>query len=175
MRNSKRIYTLMLVSVIISTVMLLIYQIYLHPSEAFIQSLFNIVSLGSTTGFVSANFDGWPTFVPIMMMIVAMIGGCAGSTSGGIKVLRILLLYKQGSREIQRLIHPRAVVALKFGDTVLSERVIQAMWGFIALFIVVFTFYVLAMMATGLDLRSAFMCGGCLYCQCGSWTGQCCW
>ncbi len=147
---------ILLVAVVISTVVLCIHNIYAHPGQAFIQSLFNIVALGSTTGFVSANFDGWPTFIPIMMMIIAVIGGCAGSTSGGIKVLRVLLLYKQGSREVQRLIHPKAVLALKFGNTILSERVIQAMWGFIALFLVVFTVYVLAMMATGLDLRTSF-------------------
>jgi trk system potassium uptake protein len=146
----------LLVTILITTAMLLIYRVYTHPGEAFIQSMFNIVSLSTTTGFVSTNFDLWPTFVPIMIMIIAMIGGCAGSTSGGIKIVRILLLYKQGSSELERLIHPKAVLALKFGDTVLTEGVIQAIWGFIALFMVVFIFFVLAMMATGLDLRTAF-------------------
>jgi len=141
---------------VICTIVLLLYHVYPGAGGAFIQSMFNIVSLSSTTGFVSTNFNLWPTFIPIMMMIIAMLGGCAGSTSGGIKIMRILLLYKQGSREVQRLIHPKAVLALKFGNSVLSERVVQAMWGFIALFILVFTVYVLAMMATGLDLRTAF-------------------
>lgn len=147
---------LLLGAIVLITVTLLIYHVYHRPGQAFIQSMFNIVSLSSTTGFVSTNFDVWPTFVPIMLMIIALIGGCAGSTSGGIKMVRILLLYKQGTSELQRLIHPKAVLALKFGDTVVTDGVIQAIWGFIALFMLVFTVLVLVMMATGLDLRTAF-------------------
>ena len=147
---------LLLAAIVLTTIMLLIHHIYPHPGKAFVESLFNIVSLSSTTGFLSTNFNIWPTFVPVMMMMIAIIGGCTGSTSGGIKMMRVLLLYKQGAREVKHLIHPKAVLSLKFGETTLSERVIQAMWGFIALFMLVFTVYVLAMMATGLDLRTAF-------------------
>lgn len=89
-------------------------------------------------------------------MFVAIIGGCAASTAGGMKVIRILLLQRQGVREIKRLIHPNAVLPLKFGKQVLGERVIQAMWAFIAIFILLFIVLLLVLMALGLDFTTAF-------------------
>ena len=87
---------------------------------------------------------------------MAILGGCAASTSGGIKVIRFLLLQKQGKREIQRLIHPQSVSAIKFGNEVLPERVIESIWAFIAVFTVIFVVLLLVLLATGLDVTTAF-------------------
>ncbi|GJM06723.1 MAG: Trk system potassium uptake protein [marine bacterium B5-7] len=141
---------------LISCVVLLFHNVFHDSRHAFIESLFNISSLMTTTGFIDAPFDSWPSFLPILVMLGAMIGGCAASTSGGIKVIRILLLYKQTRREVERLIHPRAVIPVKFGGQVLPDHVVQSMWGFIAAFLVIFFVLILALMATGLDLRTAF-------------------
>lgn len=137
-------------------IVLWIYHIYSHPETALVKSVFNVVSLMSTTGFVSAPFSQWPSYAPILIMFVALIGGCAGSTSGGMKVMRILLLKKQSVREIMRLLHPQAVVTLKFAKQAMPERVLQAMWGFIAAFISLSVILLLILMATGLDLTTAF-------------------
>ncbi len=124
--------------------------------ESIIDSLFTVVSIVTTTGLTITDFSKWPTFLPDFLMFLALLGGCAASTSGGIKIIRFLLLRKQGQREIKRLIHPQSVSAIKFGGEVLPERVIESIWAFIALFVVVFVILLLALLATGLNLTSAF-------------------
>lgn len=121
-----------------------------------VQSIFTVISLATTTGFTSGHFEAWPTFLPYLLMITAIIGGCAASTSGGIKVIRLVLLRKQGQRELTRLVHPKAVLPMKFGEQVLPEPVIQAIWGFVSVFIVVYIVLLLALLATGLDMTTAF-------------------
>jgi trk system potassium uptake protein TrkH len=89
-------------------------------------------------------------------MFSSFIGGCAGSTAGGIKVIRWLLIYKQGVREIVRLVHPNAEIPVKLGNQAVSHRVVDAVWGFFAVYLIVFGVMLLAMMAAGLDQITAF-------------------
>lgn len=149
-------------AVIITTGMLLLYHVYPHVGDAFINALFNTVSIMTTTGFLSAPFYEWPTFVPVMLLITGLIGACAASTSGGIKIIRAVLLYKQGTKEMQRLIHPNAVITTKLGKKILSDDLMQAVWGYISVFLVIFIILALALMATGLDLTTAI--GGLICC-----------
>ena len=124
--------------------------------HAFIKSLFNVISLATTTGFISAPFSTWPTYIPIFLMLLAIVGGCAASTSGGIKVLRALLLYKQSKREMVRLIHPHAIIPIKFGKHILPEPILQSMWGFISAFIALFLLLMILFMALGNDFATSF-------------------
>ena len=87
---------------------------------------------------------------------MSFIGGCAGSTGGGLKVIRVLLLLKQGTREIKRLIHPNAQFSVKIGEKSLSGRVIDAVWGFFSLYVVCFSLMSLLLASTGLDLVTSF-------------------
>ncbi len=118
--------------------------------------LFQSVSIATTTGFTTTGYHEWPTFLPVLLLFASFIGGCAGSTGGGLKVIRVLLLFKQGAREIQRLIHPNAVIHIKVGGKTMSDRVIDAVWGFFAAYVVTFSILMLALMATGLDQKTAF-------------------
>ncbi|MGR8918538.1 MAG: TrkH family potassium uptake protein [Gammaproteobacteria bacterium] len=120
------------------------------------ESLFQTVSVGTTTGFTTANYQTWPGFLPVILLFLSFVGGCAGSTGGGIKVIRALLLYKQGVREIRRLIHPNAIITIRMGGRAVSDRVVDAVWGFFATYVAVFAFLLLALMATGLDQVTAF-------------------
>ncbi|MCP4128402.1 MAG: potassium transporter, partial [Gammaproteobacteria bacterium] len=86
----------------------------------------------------------------------SFIGGCAGSTGGGIKVIRFLLLIKQGMREISRLIHPSAEIPVRVGGKVIEPRVVEAVWGFFALYVACFVMMYLALSLTGLDLMTSF-------------------
>lgn len=140
---------------LVCVVMLTIYHTVPH-NESFIDSLFTSVSILTTTGLTITNFSIWPTFLPDFLMFIALLGGCAASTSGGIKIIRFSLLRKQGQREIKRLIHPQSVSAIKFGGEVLPERIIESIWAFIALFVVVFVILLLALLSTGLNLTTAF-------------------
>ena len=152
-----RAYTLTLLGVAITcTLFLSIHQTYDSLWEAATAGLFQAVSIGTTTGFTTAEYAAWPVFLPVMLLFASFVGGCAGSTGGGLKVIRFVLLVKQGYREIRRLIHPNAQLPVKIGGKVMREGVISAVWGFFALYVASFAFMMLAMMATGLDQITAF-------------------
>ncbi len=118
--------------------------------------IFQAVSIGTTTGFTTADYYAWPGFLPVLLLFTSFIGGCAGSTGGGIKVIRFLLLVKQGMREVFRLIHPNAQRPVKIGNKPVPEHVINAVWGFFALYVGSFAVMMLVIMATGMDQVSAF-------------------
>jgi len=94
--------------------------------------------------------------LPVLLIFSSFVGGCAGSTGGGIKVIRWLLIAKQGAREIVRLVHPAAEIPVKLGQNAVQFRVVDAVWGFFSVYIVVFGAMLLAMMSTGLDQVTAF-------------------
>ncbi|KTD27013.1 MULTISPECIES: TrkH family potassium uptake protein [Legionella] len=135
---------------------LVLYGFFRANHHAFIKSLFNVISMATTTGFISAQFSNWPTYIPLLITLLALIGGCAGSTSGGVKVIRALLIYKQSKREIVRLIHPNAIIPIKFGKHSLAEPILQSMWGFLSVFIALFFGLVLLFMALGNDFLTSF-------------------
>ena len=122
----------------------------------FINGVFQAVSIATTTGFTTENFALWPAALPVLLVFASFIGGCAGSTAGGIKVIRWLLIYKQGAREVKRLVHPNAEIPVKLGNSAIQPRVVDAVWGFFSVYIIVFGVMLLAMMATGLDQVTAF-------------------
>lgn len=124
--------------------------------QALQQGIFHAVSIGTTTGFTTSEFYLWPAFLPVLLLFTSFIGGCAGSTGGGMKVIRVLLLFKQGMREMMRLIHPNAQIVVKIGKKPVSDSVIDAVWGFFAAYIAVFIFLMLLLMASGLDQVTSF-------------------
>jgi trk system potassium uptake protein TrkH len=152
-----RFYVFLLSLVIAFTVLGLYYtDTYITWDDAITKGLFQAVSIGTTAGFTTAEFYYWPGFITILLLFSSFVGGCAGSTGGGIKVIRLLLLIKQGMREITRLIHPNAQIPVRVGGKTISPRVIEAVWGFFALYVASFTVMYLALAATGLDLMTAF-------------------
>lgn len=129
---------------------------YNNPTDSLINGLFQSVSIATTTGFTTANYATWPGALPVLLIFASFVGGCAGSTGGGIKVIRWLLIAKQGAREIVRLVHPSAEIPVKLGQNAVQFRVVDAVWGFFSVYVVVFVALMLAMMATGLDQVTAF-------------------
>jgi len=127
-----------------------------NAEDNFVNGLFHAVSISTTTGFTTVNYAAWPGALPVLLVFASFIGGCAGSTAGGIKVVRFLLIYKQGMREIARLVHPNAEIPVKLGGAAVPFRVVDAVWGFFAVYVVVFGLMLLSMMASGLDQATAF-------------------
>jgi trk system potassium uptake protein TrkH len=121
---------------------------------------FQVISAMTTTGFTTANFYTWPGFLPVLLICIAFIGGCAGSTAGGMKVYRIILLYRQSIREIHRLIHPHAIIQIKIGGQKTSDTVISAVWGFFFLYIANFAVMTMMLTATGLDAETSYSAVG---------------
>ena len=119
-------------------------------------SLFEVTSIITSTGFGITDFTLWPLFMPALLIFISFIGGCGGSTAGGIKVMRVLLLAKQGMHELFVLLHPKAIRPVRVGNQILNEHVIQAIWGFFSAYILVFIILTLGMLLTGLDQVTAF-------------------
>ncbi len=137
--------------------------LYLHFTETFAtwgdavhHGIFQTISIGTTAGFTTSDYYNWPGFLPVMLLFISFVGGCAGSTGGGMKVIRFILLFKQGVREIFRLIHPSAQIPVKIGGKVMPENVSNAIWGFFALYVASFSIMMLFLMASGLDQVTAF-------------------
>ena len=118
-------------------------------------SAFQVVSIITTTGFGTADYELWPVLCQYLLVFFMFIGGCAGSTGGGMKVARILLLFKHAQVQVYRLIHPRAVRLVKLGDRPVDKDVMQSILGFFALYLGVFVAASFIMAATGMDLNSA--------------------
>ncbi|MFT4926699.1 MAG: trk system potassium uptake protein TrkH [Phenylobacterium sp.] len=142
--------------VLLCFVVLLKTQEYGSGDEALNQALFHAVSMSTTAGFATDNFSAWPLFLPILLIFSSFIGGCAGSTGGGMKVVRIYLLFLQGIRELNRLVHPRAVYTIKLGRKALPDRIVEAIWGFFSAYALVFVVIMLLLLGAGMDNISAF-------------------
>ena len=125
-------------------------------ADAFRYGVFQTVSFSTTTGFTTSGYTEWPSFLPALLLYVSFIGGCAGSTGGGLKVIRVVLLFKQSMGEILRLIHPSARISIKIGGTPLPSRIVDAVWGFFAAYVLSFVFLMLCLMAAGLDQITAY-------------------
>ncbi len=122
----------------------------------FRQAAFHFVSFMTSTGFTATGFDAWPGALPLTLILISFVGGCAGSTGGGMKVVRWLLLYNQGVREVKRLVHPAAEIPVRLGGTVVPQRVIDSVWGFCVAYIILFGIMLLVLVGSGLDQVTAF-------------------
>ena len=127
----------------------------LAPSKAVVHGIFQTVSITTTTGFASDNFALWPSFLPIFLVMLSVMGACAGSTGGGMKAMRILLIFRQGLRELRQLLHPNAVIPLKLDHRRVRPEVVSAVWSFFAVYMFSTFILVLCMLGTGLDFLSA--------------------
>ncbi|MGB0378962.1 MAG: TrkH family potassium uptake protein [Luminiphilus sp.] len=128
----------------------------LPPSEGLIHGMFQTVSIATTTGFTTRDFASWPNFLPVFLLMLSFMGGCAGSTGGGLKAMRLLLIFRQGMRELRQLLHPNAVIPLKLDSRRVQPTVVSAVWSFYAVYMVTLVTIMLLMLATGLDFTSAF-------------------
>lgn len=145
---------------------------YHSPAGALRYSAFQVISLITDTGFTNANFAHWPVYVPILLMYIAFLGACAGSTCGGLKIVRVQLLIKQALREIRRLIHPRYVHPIKVGGKIMDESVISGVWAFFALYAFCTAVITMLLVGTGMDVLSAFSAVAAMFNNAGPGLGM---
>lgn len=145
--------------IILSATLIIGSAIYLmghyEIEKAFRDSLFTAVSIITTTGFVSADYLLWPNHTWIIIILLMFIGGCAGSTGGGIKVVRIVLLFKNGKLELKRLIHPHALIPVRLNGRSIPQHVIYNVLAFFLLYIIIFAIGSLILSIIGLDFESS--------------------
>lgn len=147
---------LIAMAVVVSAAFLYLSGTYTEPEAAMLKSVFQVMSIGTTTGYTTADYSVWPSFLPMMLLLGSFVGGCAASTSGGIKVMRFTLLLKQGVREVNRLIHPSAEMPVKLGGRLIPTHVSQAVWGFFSVYVGLYIAMFLSLLALGLDEVTAF-------------------
>ena len=129
---------------------------YTDMGRAVRDTLFQVVSIVTTTGYGTADYELWAPSSQFVLFSLMFIGACAGSTAGGMKIIRIIILVKFVSNEITHAVHPHAVLPVRVGNTVVPRDVITNVLGFFVLYLSIFALGVLAMTALGLDLVSAF-------------------
>lgn len=123
--------------------------------QAFRESMFQVVAITTTTGFVTTNYLQWPGQLWFLLFILMFTGGCIGSTGGGIKMIRIWVLIKNTRLEIQRLVHPMAVIPLKLDGKVIPQNVTTNFLAFVFLYVLLVFTGAAVMMGYGLDFASA--------------------
>lgn len=148
--------TILLLLFLITATTLIIHHHYDGPLQSIRYAAFMVISVATTTGFGLADFSTWPTFLPYLLLYSTFIGACAGSTGGGMKVMRMLLVYRQGMREFLRLLHPNGVFLVKLGRRTVPDRVVESVWAFFSIYLVTFVTLMLVLLALGVDQLTAF-------------------
>jgi len=143
-------------SVALVSALLWIDGTYPTMTEGIRHSMFNVVSIATTTGFVTEDYEKWPAFLPVWLLFLSCITCSTGSTGGGIKMFRTLLLVRQARRELKLLVHPSAVIPIRIGGQAIPDRVVYSVLAFIFLYFGVILVLTFALLATGLDLVSSF-------------------
>ena len=156
----KAYIVLLFTVVFIAGLSLLVSQTQSQTPTSFTELFFQVVSIGTTTGYTTAGYGYWPVFIPFLLLLLSFVGGCVGSTGGGLKVIRVLLIYKQGSREMKRLIHPNAIIPIRIGGRPIDDRVVEAVWGFFSVYLFLYMVMTILLLATGLDFVTSFSAVG---------------
>jgi trk system potassium uptake protein TrkH len=136
--------------------LLLVHGVYDDGLEALRISAFHVVSLATTTGYAATDYAQWPVFIPIMLMFLGCFVSCAGSTGGGIKMVRMILLVKQASRELVRIIHPRVINPVTLGGGVMPMSVMTAVLGFMLIYGGATMGLSMLLLLSGMDIVTAF-------------------
>ena len=145
-RDSETRFYLAAVSVCIATTIIFLVWEEVHGhQEAVLHGVFQVISIITTTGYSTENLGEWPLMLPIMAIFFSCMGGCVGSTTGGIKAMRLMLIYKQGVRELKQLVHPSAVIPLKVGRRRVEASIVSAVWSFFAVYTSIYIVLMLMM------------------------------
>lgn len=146
---------LLLGSTVLVGLSLLIAGSHQGPVHAFREALFQVVSIQTTTGYVTADFDAWNSFARTLLVMLMFVGGCAGSTAGGMKVVRLLLLWKSAHRTLAQAVHPRAVIPVRVSRRVVRDNLVVAVLGFFFLYVTLFAVGTLLVATSNVGLVTA--------------------
>jgi trk system potassium uptake protein TrkH len=148
--------TVLIIASIIVAIALSLNNEYGSASETIRHSLFQTVSIATTTGFSSQNYNSWPAAIPVFLIMISFIGACVGSTGGGIKVVRVLVMFRLGMKEIHKFIRPNAQVSIKLNKASINEKALVSVLGFFSLYAISFIFIMMLLMFAGLDQVTAY-------------------
>lgn len=158
LRDTELRFFLLVASVVtlIVTLVLWLSGEYSSLLQAFRFASFQTVANLTTTGYTSDDFSLWPSFVPLLLILVAFVGGSSGSTSGGMKVARVTMAVRQSLREVKQLVHPKGQFIVKMAGRRVPEHIVLAVSGFCTLYVLCFALVTVALTMTGVDIITAF-------------------
>ncbi len=157
-RNDTETFFFIFLIILLSTLIIL----YTYNQDGVLRSReiiahsFNAVSILTSTGFTNSTYNSYLGFVPLILILFSFIGGCAGSTTGGMKTIRVVLLAKNSYRQLKKLIHPNSKIKIKFSNTVISDKTIEIICVFFTMYIFFFLTALLLLMFSGLDFLTSF-------------------
>jgi len=154
--SETRFYAVAVLTCLLITVACLIFLEVHGHKESLTYGVFQALSILTTTGFSTERLSEWPVALSTIVIFFSCMGGCVGSTTGGIKAMRVMLIFKQGIRELKQLVHPAAVIPLKVGGRRVESTVVSAVWSFFAVYTSTFIILLFLMMLTGLDFLTSF-------------------
>ncbi|WP_234266419.1 TrkH family potassium uptake protein [Hydrogenophaga sp. NFH-34] len=155
-REIRTYLVVMALAIVLVTVLLMVHGVYADIGEALRKSAFHVISVATTTGYATTDYAQWPVFAPVLLIFLGTFVSCAGSTGGGIKLVRMVLLLKQARRELVRIIHPRVVNPVTLGHQVVPPQVMNAVLGFMLIYGAATMGLTMLLLFTGLDIVTAF-------------------
>ncbi|WP_439518281.1 TrkH family potassium uptake protein [Hydrogenophaga sp.] len=155
-REIRTYIAILTVSIVAVAILLAAEGVVADFPEALRTSAFHVVSVATTTGYASVDYAQWPVFAPVLLMFLGCFVSCAGSTGGGIKLVRMVLLVKQARRELVRIIHPRVVNPVTLGGRVMPASVMTAVLGYMLIYGAATMGLTMVLLFTGLDIVTAF-------------------
>jgi len=156
LKNSEfKAYLLIFAVATLTIAWILNLQVYPLFKDALRYSAFQVASILTTTGFVSADYETWPHVAQAILFMLMFVGGCSGSTGGGIKVVRLVTLFKQATNEMKYLIHPKAIFPLRISGQVVPKNIVYAISGFFFLYIAILLIVTFIVCLSGVDLLSS--------------------
>ncbi|HOY35630.1 MAG TPA: potassium transporter TrkG [Piscinibacter sp.] len=149
-------YLVVIATVALISIYLTVHGVYPDFQESLRHTVFHVVSIATTTGYASYDYAKWPLFAPLLMILLGCFATCAGSTGGGIKMVRMLLLLKQSYRELVRIVHPNVVNPVVIGGAAVSPRVIQSVIAYMMVYGASLVALTMLLLFSGLDVVTAF-------------------
>lgn len=153
-KNEELLTYVVIVTLSIAAIAFNIRPLYEGVAESIRHSAFQVAAVISTTGFATADFNQWPGMSKTILLLLMFIGGCAGSTAGGFKISRIVMLFKTIKRELQKLLHPRAIATIRLDGKRVDEKTISSLGSYLAIYILFFCVVVFLLGFDGFDLET---------------------
>lgn len=156
-RNGELRFFLCVVALIVVIITAEVWRAGMYSLPAsFVHSFFLVSSMVTDNGLATADYASWPAHVAVLLLSASFFGGCVGSTCGGIKALRFLILFRQSRQEVHQLVHPRAVMSVRVDNSVINDRVMRSVWSFFFLYIFCTCGFIWALNLLGYDLLTSF-------------------
>lgn len=157
LKSAELRFFLMVASIIILIITLEVWRAGMYALPAsFVHAFFLTSSMITDNGLATGDYASWPVHTVILLLSASFFGGCVGSTCGGIKALRFLVLFKQSRHEVHQLAHPRAVMSIRIGKTPVNDRMLRSVWSFFFIYIVSTFLFIWALNLMGYDLLTSF-------------------